>query len=71
MWYGIKHIQDSVPEDNRVGKDNCYDNPLLSMQIWTKESHFYPFYKMQDVVAYFSCLETEEALDEVRMFYTT
>jgi len=71
LWEEIKNIQDSVPEDNREGKDNCYDNPLLSMQIWTKDSHFDPFYEMQDVVAYFDCLQTDDALDKVRMFYIT
>ena len=71
LWEEIKNIQDSVPEDNREGKDKCYDNPLLSMQIWTKDSHFDPFYKMQDVVAYFDCLQTDDALDKVRMFYIT
>jgi len=71
LWDEIEKIRELVPEDNREGKDNCYDNPLLNIQIWTREGHFYPFYKMQDVVAYFDCLETEDALDEVRFFYIT
>jgi len=70
LWNEIKNIQDLIPESNREGKDNCYDNPLLTLQIWTRESHFYPFYKMQDVVEYFDCLGTD-ALDSVRMFYIT
>lgn len=69
LWDEIEKIRELIPEDNRDGTDNCYDNPLLNVQIWTKEGHFYPFYKMQDVVEYFDCLETEEALDEVRLFY--
>jgi len=71
LWDEIENIRDLIPESNREGKDNCYDNPLLSVQIWTRESHFYPFYKMQDVVEYFDCLETDEALDAIRKFYIT
>jgi len=71
LWDEIKKIQDLIPESNRNGKDNCYDNPLLSVQIWTRECHFYPFYTMQSVVEYFYCLETDEALDAIRMFYIT
>jgi len=71
LWDEIKSIQDLIPEDNREGKDNCYDNPLLSVQIWTREGHFYPFYKMQDVVEYFDCLNTDNALDAIRTFYIT
>jgi len=69
LWDEIEKIRELIPEDNRNGKDNCYNNPLLNVQIWTKESHFHPFYQMQEVVAYFDCLQTEEALDEVRFFY--
>jgi len=69
LWDEIENIREMIPDDNRDGTDNCYDNPLLNMQIWTKEGHFYPSYKMQDVVAYFECLETEEALDEIQFFY--
>jgi len=68
-WKEIEKIRDLIPEENREGTNNCYDNPLLNVQIWTKESHFYPFYKMQDVVEYFDCLEDEEAIDEVRFYY--
>jgi len=69
LWDEIKKIQDLIPESNREGKDNCYENPLLSVQIWTRENHFYPFYKMQDVVQYFDCLGNDEALDVLRNFY--
>jgi len=68
LWDEIEKIRDLIPEDNRIAKDNCYDNPLLNLQIWTREGHFHPYYKMQEVVEYFDCLQ-EEALKEVQFFY--
>jgi len=69
LWDEIEKIRELIPEAKRVGKDNCYDNPFLNVQIWTKEGHFHPFYQMQEVVEYFDCLQTKEALEEVRFFY--
>jgi len=69
LWAEIEKIRNLVPAANRDDTDSCYNNPLLNMQIWTKKDHFYPMYKMQDVVAYFSCLETEEALNKAKIFY--
>jgi len=41
------------------------------MQIWTKESHFYPMYKMKDVAAYAMCLKTEDALNTAQIFHVS
>jgi len=71
LWDEINYIRDLIPENNRDRKESCYSNPLLSVQIWTRDSHFHPFYTMQDVVYYFNCLDTDEALDAIRMFYVT
>jgi len=69
LWDEIEKIRELIPEEKRVGKDNCYDNPFLNVQIWTKEGHFHPFYQMREVAEYFDCLQTKEALEEVRFFY--
>jgi len=69
LWDEIEKIRGMIPAENREGKDNCYDNPLLNVQIWTKEGHFHPFYQMQEVVEYFDCLHTQDAIKEVRFFY--
>jgi len=71
IWAEIEKIRALVPEANRDDTDSCYNNPLLNMQIWTKESHFYPMYKMQDVAAYARCLETEDALNMAQIFYVS
>lgn len=69
VWAEIDRIRDLIPVENRDDTDSCYNNPLINFQIWTKEGHFHPLYKMQDIVEYALCLETAEAIDKAQMFY--
>jgi len=71
VWAEIDRIRELIPVENRDDTDNCYKNPLLNLQIWTKKGHFHPLYEMQEVVDYATCLETSEALHEAQIFYVS
>jgi len=71
IWAEIQDIRDLIPVKNRAKPDSCYNHPLLNLQIWTKEGHFHPLYKMEDVVIYAVCLETAEAIHRAQIFYVS